>query len=66
MKRRYKRRKTSYLLIFVIVLLSISTGYAALNSTLIIMGTSVIQKNTGQKDLQRFSCTRSWHRQCFS
>ena len=45
MKKRYKRRKTSYLLIFVIVLLSISTGYAALNSTLIIMGTSAIQKN---------------------
>ena len=43
---RRKLKNSFYLTIFLISIFSISFGYALLNSTLIIMGTSAIQKNT--------------------
>ena len=57
MRRNYRKRKYSYFIIFLIVLLSISTGYAALNSTLIIMGTSAIQKNIWDVHFENLNIT---------
>ena len=41
-----KKKRQIYFFIFLITLLSLSVGYSALNSVLIITGTSAIQKNT--------------------
>ena len=55
---RRKMKKNFYLMIFLICIFSISTGYALLNSTLIIMGTSAIQKNTWDIHFENLNVTK--------
>ena len=57
MKRR-KNRKKYYFLILFIALFGISFGYATLNSTLIITGTSAIQKNTWDIHFENLKITK--------
>ena len=53
MKKRYK----TYLLLFLVLVLSFSLGYAYLNSTLYINGTSIINANVWDVELENLNIT---------